>query len=214
MTRFNPKGRARRLSWDESDALIHSAHQLGHHMAALAIGLSLYQGQRQTDIRTAQPSDFKWITRAQGNELTRVLVWTFERSKRENAGALPIHSEILAPLSQLLLELPEDAPALLIDETTQKPFSQDRISKLFARIRDHAAKTMPSLHDVQFRDLRRTFGGRSRAGGASKDDTADVLGNSAANSFELSEIYMATQFETASRSVEAVQRPKKEEDHE
>ncbi|KAB6717742.1 hypothetical protein [Roseobacter sp. TSBP12] len=206
-----PKGRNRRLSWEESDALIKAAHDLGRHAMALAIGMSLYQGQRQTDVRLAKPTDFAWITLAQGNTISRTLVWSFERSKRKNQGAMPIHPEILPDLSQLLLDLPENSPALIIDEATGKPYDHDLISKRFVQIRDHAAHTMPALRDVQFRDLRRTFGGRSRAGGASKDDTADVLGNSAANSFELAEIYMATQFETAARAVDAVKRPQKKE---
>jgi integrase len=206
-----PKGRNRRLSWEESDALIKAAHDLGRHAMALAIGMSLYQGQRQTDVRLAKPTDFAWITLAQGNTISRTLVWSFERSKRKNQGAMPIHPEILPDLSQLLLDLPENSPALIIDEATGKPYDHDLISKRFIQIRDYAAKTMPALRDVQFRDLRRTFGGRSRAGGASKDDTADVLGNSAANSFELAEIYMATQFETAARAVDAVKRPQKTE---
>lgn len=206
-----PKGRTRRLSWKESDALIAAARDLGWPSMALAIGMSLYQGQRQTDIRKARPADFKWRTFMQADQMQRILVWTFTRSKRENSGIVPIHPEILADLSQLLLDRDKDAPVLLIDEVTGKEFNQDRITKRFAQVRAHAAKTMPSLHDVQFRDLRRTFGGRSRAGGATKDDTADVLGNSAANNFDLAEIYMATQFETAARAVEAVQRPKKEQ---
>jgi integrase len=202
-----PKGRARRLSWEESDALIAAAHKLEMPSMALAIGLSLYQGQRQTDVRKATPADFVWVTEANNQSLRRKLVWVLERSKRLTQGAMPIHTEILPEITQKLLDVPDDADTLLTDDSTGRPWSKDLFVKRFAAIRTEACKSCPSLHDVQFRDLRRTFGARARAGGATKDDTGDVLGNSAANNLELSEIYMAPQFETASRAVEAVQRP-------
>lgn len=49
----------------------------------------------------------------------------------------------------------------------------------------------------------------SRAGGATKDDTGDVLGNSAAVNPRLGETYMPAQLETASRAVMAIKRPAK-----
>ena len=50
----------------------------------------------------------------------------------------------------------------------------------FAEVRAEAAKKMPQLADLQFRDLCRTFGVLARAGGAERSDVGDVLGNSAA----------------------------------
>ncbi|WP_156882952.1 hypothetical protein [Rhodovulum sp. P5] len=57
------------------------------------------------------------------------------------------------------------------------------------------------------RDLRQPFGHPSRAGGASKDDRADVLGNSAAADRRLQRTYMAPQFGAAMRVIHAVRRP-------
>jgi len=81
-------------------------------------------------------------------------------------------------------------------------------------IRTHAAKAVPSLtatgNVLQFRNLRRTFGTWARAGGASKGDVGDVLGNSAVTDPQLGEIYMPPSFHTAARAVFSFQRPEKE----
>ena len=69
---------------------------------------------------------------------------------------------------------------------------------------------MPGVRTLQFRDLRRTFGVWARAGGAIKEDVADVLGNTADTDPELGEVYMPPQFTTASRAVMAVKRPTRE----
>lgn len=65
----------------------------------------------------------------------------------------------------------------------------------------------PAAASLQFRDLRRTFGVLSRAGGASADDTGDVLGNSAATNPRLRQTYMPPSLTTASRAVAAIGRP-------
>ncbi|MBU2867042.1 tyrosine-type recombinase/integrase [Pacificibacter marinus] len=203
-----PKGRRRQGTWEETDALIEAAETLGWHNMAIGIGLSLYQGQRQTDVFLAKPTDFEWGNILKDNTLTSALIWTLRRSKRQNMGTTPIHAEISLKLAQLLLERDDDAPALLIDESTRKPYDANLFGKRFRAIRDEAAKKVPSLRDVQFRDLRRTFAKRAREGGSTIEDTADVLGNSAAKSPQLAEIYMASQLATTTRAVNAVTRPK------
>ncbi|SOC09613.1 hypothetical protein [Rhodobacter maris] len=100
------------------------------------------------------------------------------------------------------------------------PDGEDRFQRRWATLRrtaaaalaaEGAAAAAEALAGLQFRDLRRTFGALSRAGGATKDDTADVLGNSAAVDQHLADIYMAPQLETSGRAVTAVQRPQKQE---
>lgn len=78
-------------------------------------------------------------------------------------------------------------------------------------MRAAAAKNsgLTPLSRLQFRDLRRIFGILSRAGGSTRDDTADVLGNSAATNLRLAETYMPSQLDTASRAVDAIRRPGK-----
>ncbi|RWR34969.1 hypothetical protein D2T29_00390 [Sinirhodobacter populi] len=167
-------------------------------------------------------------------------VWRLQRSKRGNEGAMVLHDDaapviahaIEAAKARLRAENPgriitaemiEDAPLLGDEQHGGAPYhgskGEDRFQNRFTAVRDRAiaaarergqTKFAEALAGLQFRDLRRTFGVNSRAGGASKDDTADVLGNTAATDQFLGDVYMAPSFETASRAVEAVRRPKEQ----
>lgn len=166
-------------------------------------------------------------------------VWFLTRSKRGNDGAVVIHDDampafgaaITAARDRALAKLgtgkltPEIAVAtpLFWDDLANLPFTgrgaEDRFQNRWGAIRRAAAAALTkagntagadAIAGLQFRDLRRTFGALSRAGGASKDDTADVLGNTAATDQHLADIYMAPQVETSARAVAAVKRPEKE----
>ena len=209
-----PKGRDRAAAWTEFDALMSAARQLELEHMALGMGLSLLQGQRQTTVLQARRKDFHRVPMPSidGTVTGEAWVWTFVRSKRQNKGISPIHPE-LVPLLELVLETagePDDP--LLTDPRTGKAYTGDRFRKHFAQIRNVATREAPTLDGLQFRDLRRTFGHFSRAGGASKDDTADVLGNSAATDPALAEIYMAPQLATALRAVMAIRRPEEKQE--
>lgn len=164
--------------------------------------------------------------------------WQLTRSKRGNEGAMILHEEaelavhaaIEAAEARLRQQHPGrimtpdllDVAPLLVDEGYGHepyigPRGEYRFQNRWQAVKAAAIETLKkagradaaeALAGVQFRDLRRTFGGLSRAGGATKDDTADVLGNSAAVDRFLGDVYMAPQFETASRAVLAVRRPK------
>lgn len=204
-----PKGRRRTADWPEFDALIAAADRLGHHAMGHAIILSMLTGQRQTDIREAQREHFGSLRREDGANGAPVWVWAYERSKRGNAAFAVIHAEAVARLAQ---RLEDDAPGpLLIDEATGLPYSVSLFCHRFAAIRDAAVKDgYPALANLQFRDLRRTFGRLSRKGGATKSDVADVLGNSAATNQFLADVYMSPEIETAKRAVDAIERPQPE----
>lgn len=206
-----PKGRSRTASWDEIDALTDAADALGLPEMALAILLSALQGQRQTDVRLARVQDFSKVTvpASAGRPQETLWVWRWTRSKRQNAGIAPVHPEVAPRLSAAISGHPVEHERLLLDARTGRPHAADLFEKRWAEVRAAAALPCPSVTTLQFRDLRRTFGNLARAGGASKDDTADVLGNSAATNAQLGEIYMAPQFETARRAIDAVRRPEK-----
>ena len=76
-------------------------------------------------------------------------------------------------------------------------------------MRARATAAAPEVAGLQFRDLRRTFGHLARLGGADPRDVGDALGNQAGFDPELGEIYMPPSFETASRAVAAITRPRK-----
>lgn len=201
-----PKGRRRALDWAEYDALLAAADAAGLHAMGDAIALSMLTGQRQTDIRMAGREYFHKVADGEGH----VWVWNFARSKRGNAAFAVLHPEAVARLAD---RLARDEPGpLLVDDKTGKAWSADLICHRFADVRDAAVKAgHPSLRDVQFRDLRRTFGRLSRRGGATKGDVGDVLGNSAANNPYLGDVYMSPEVATALRAVLAIKRPEEEE---
>lgn len=211
-----PEPRSRAGVEHELAALLAGADALGLRAMALAIRLAIYQGQRQTDIRLATRGAFSlqpW--QATGRAARKVWVWQLRRSKRGNDGVMMVNPALVPQLRAVLADTihggqPQDA--LLIDEATGQPYSETLFNVRWRAVRDWAADpekgNCPSIASLQFRDLRRTFGVLARAGGASRDDVGDVLGNSAAVNPLLGETYMPASFETASRAIAAVKAPK------
>lgn len=71
-----------------------------------------------------------------------------------------------------------------------QPYSDTQFGKVWDRVRLEAAKSVPTVTTLQFRDLRRTFATLARAGGADPREVADALGNKAFSDDELSQVYM------------------------
>lgn len=207
-----PDPRSRAASWAEVDVLVAAADRIGLASIGTAILLSLLQGQRETDVILARCGDFcSRITRAGGIRRTRIQ-WTFTRSKRGNEGAMWLHDEVAPRITALIADAPADR-RVLQDEETGADYHEDLFARRWARVRaaaieaEEQAGRSTRLRGLQFRDLRRTFGILSRRGGSTKDDTADVLGNSAATNPRLADTYMPAQLDTASRAVDAIRRP-------
>ncbi|HGG04496.1 MAG TPA: hypothetical protein ENK28_03475 [Aliiroseovarius sp.] len=203
-----PKPRSRCASWAEIDALCDAADAIGAASMRTAIKISVFQGQRAGDVRRAQADDFSQVTvpLENGGQET-VWVWSLMRSKRGTQGMMRLHPEVAPLVAAIKQNMDDGQQYLLIDEATGTPYTEDRFSKRFASVRAAAARNMPSVSSLNFRDFRRTFAMFARAAGINKDDAADVLGNSAATNWQLGETYMPPQFETASRAVMAIRRP-------
>jgi hypothetical protein len=208
-----PKGRSRAISWDEFDSLQAAAQATGLPSVGLAVALSMLAGQRQTDVLAALRGDFAQVevTWPGSDTRAKVWVWSLSRSKTGAAGSIMLHEE-LAPLVEAVLARPAPADAhLVVEERVGRPYDLDLFQKRWVEVRTAAVDAgCPSLADVQFRDLRRSFGVHARRGGASRTDAGDVLGNSAATDHRLKETYMPPEFFTAARAVSAVARPKPE----
>ena len=190
-----PAPRQRIATWDEIDHLVATADRLGLPEIGDAVILAICTGQRQKDILEAE------LAHVEGDR------WLFVRSKRGNHGGVRLAPEAMARLRAAGLRA-ADARVQLIADATGAGYSGDRFRRHLAQVRDAAAETMPSLADLQFRDLRRTFGTMARAGGASERDVADALGNNSWKDPKLSGTYMVQTFETANRAVDAVKRQK------
>jgi len=213
-----PAPRARVATWAEVDAMISAAEGAGQHAMALAIRLGVFQGQRQTEVREATRGAFRLIPVAGGamgddGAPRPEWVWFFRRSKRGNDGVMPLHAEVVPHLRRALADTGTPAAprradaALLVDEALGRAYDEDLFQARWRALRTRAAATVPSVADLQFRDLRRTFGVLARAGGSSKNDIGDVLGNSAATNPLLGETYMPPSFATTRRTIGAIQRP-------
>ena len=212
-----PTPRARAGAEAELAAILSAADALGLAGMGLAIRLALYQGQRQTDIRLAPRGAFQ--LRTLPGAAAQVWVWQLRRSKRGTEGVLQLHPAVVPMLRAALADAGTaraprgPADPLIWDEATGRPYADEFLfNKRWLAIRAWAADpeggNCPGIADLQFRDLRRTFGVLARAGGASKDDIGDVLGNSAAVNPLLGETYMPASFTSASRAVAAVKLPK------
>lgn len=221
--------RKRFATWPEFDALIASAQLLGLNNMAAAIALAVFAAQRQKDVIEARTGAFL-AARIPGQD-DPVLIWNLVRSKRGNAGSIPLHPEA-TKLVQPCMAGRGPSDRLLTDDRTGQPFTRTVFANRWEEIRTRAAQgpsqadlhahykgTAPiadaALHaqpqlltdPLQFRDLRRTFGVWARGGGAGRDDIGDVLGNMAGTDAVLGEIYMPAQLVTSLRAVQAITRP-------
>ncbi|MDF2235397.1 hypothetical protein P2H44_22810 [Albimonas sp. CAU 1670] len=199
-----PPPRDRVLSWEEFDALLAAAERKGWPGMALAIALAWYQGQRQADVLAATLGEFGADD-----------VWRFARSKAragssQKSAAIPLHSELLPRIAARRAELEAagaDPDAPMIAREDGAAYLDDHFRHRFAEIRKAAAKRMPSLRDVQFRDLRRSWAWWSREGGSTERDRADGLGNQSDKNARLGQTYNPASFAGAKRAVEAMRRP-------
>ena len=211
-----PDPRDRVATWAEFDALVQAAETRGWLGLALALRLALFQGQRQTDVRTARRGDFALIPVLHPGEAEARpgWVWAFRQSKRGRVVRMQVHPDVVPALRRALAETgTASAPltatdTLIRDEATGAALSEDLFSRRFGTIRADAARAVPTVATLQFRDLRRTFAVLARQGGTDDADVADALGNSAADNPMLRQTYMPAQLTTTSRAVAAVQRPK------
>lgn len=199
-----PPGRGRVATWAEFDALLAAADRVGLPAIGAAVRLSMLHGQRQTDVLMATVGEFVRAPLARGQ--APVLVWSLTRRKRGTRGTLPVHPLAVGAVAERIADRRLDA-RLLTDDRLGRPFDEWLFQTRWAEVRAEAAHSVPSVATLQFRDLRRTFGVMSRAGGSTEDDVGDVLGNSAAKNPQLAEIYMPATIHTTTRAVMAIVRP-------
>ncbi|MDR6266567.1 hypothetical protein [Roseobacter sp. N2S] len=159
-----PKKRNRVASWSEQDALVAAADKLGRWSVGTAILLSAFHGQRVTDVLAVT-----W-KHLEGDRLMLI------QSKHGSAVSMKLNPEVVQRLSSRRYD--DTATAVCLFEGTGRPYSDlTQFSGAFRRVRKLAAQSCPSVYDIQFRDLRRTFNARAAAGGANAKDRADAMGN-------------------------------------
>ncbi|KRS15630.1 tyrosine-type recombinase/integrase [Roseovarius indicus] len=215
LEREKAKPRSRYASWEEFDALLAAAEDLGMPSLGAAVALSFLQGQRQTDILAARVCEFVQVSMVLPSEdedfPRKVWVWDFKRSKNDKDGTVPLHDEAVAWVQRMAdLRRGADDP-LLVDERVGRAYDLDLFQHRWSDLRARAAKACPSLlaagQVLQFRDLRRSASTWARIGGASHEDVGDLLGNTVADNPVLAATYMPANFYTAARAVSAIRRP-------
>ena len=205
--------RSRYASWEELDALLAAAQDLGLPSMAAAIALSFYHDQRETGVIEACRREFIHMpVQMPGDDDARDMwIWDFTRSKNQRPGTAPLHPEAIPLLLPFLDNLQDPDARLLVEERLGRPYDMELIGKRFGEVRKQAARAYPSLtapnNQLQFRDLRRSASTWARIGGASKEDVGDLLGNTVADNPVLAATYMPAHFYSAARAIEAIRRP-------
>lgn len=202
-----PVPNATRVATDaEIMALIHAADARNPALA-LALRLSVHTGQRVEDIRTASPAAFDACAIPVVGRVDPVqgYIWRMVRSKRSNAAVIPIIDAALVDMLAQTLARPDvQAKGALLLNGHGQPFTRDRLAHHFDIIRDNAAKSLPTIAGLQWRDLRRTFGVRLRMANVSRDDVGDLLGNTVATSADLAARYTPATSASTLRAIAAV----------
>ena len=202
--------RQRTCSWEEFDALLDAAEALERPMDGVIVALGVYTGQRVTDVIQARPQAFVTARMGRRRVARDGLVWILIQNKTGKEVQVPIHIDIEATVRDQLARATDGPGTLVWDEGTGKAYDINSMGKAWIRLRDEAAKAVPSIATLTQRDLRRTFSTNARAAGVSRDDLVDVMGNTLNTSAALAQVYTASQLATAARAVDAVKKPKKE----
>lgn len=192
--------------WDLLDLLVEGAEAWGKPGLAWAIATSALMGQRQTDVAEAR---FAQFTQRRVPGLGTFWIWDIRRSKRGTEGLLPLHDELVPRFLALRDAAPDGQEWVLPEYHGARISPQERLSGAFARLKRRLVTDHPEIAELQFRDLRRTFGAMARQAGIGREDVGDVLGNSVANDDQLADIYLPPQLEGAFRAVRAVKRPRR-----
>lgn len=196
---------------DELQALRDAADALYPQMG-LALRLVQLTGQRATDIRLARPDDFEPCALPVPGRVDPVpaYVWRLVRSKRGNAGLIPIvDPDTVARLRDQIAAARATDHDTLIWNGAGEPYSRDRFGKHFAAIRAAAALVVPSTASLDWRDQRRTVGVQLRQAGIARDDVGDLLGNTLATNAQLAATYTPATQATTLRAVAAITLPER-----
>lgn len=205
-----PTPRSRRCSWEEFDALMLAAEKRQRPMVALVVAMGFYTGQRVTDIFEARPEDFRPAQLGRGRSARQGLVWELTQSKTGKQVSVPIHQDLEEALRAQLAVASAGPGTLVWVAGSGKAFDHDSMGAAWKKLRDEAAKALPSIKTLTQRDLRRSFAINARAGGVTRDDLVDVLGNTLDDNQMLAQTYTPSQLATVQRVVGAIKKPEKE----
>lgn len=202
-----PTPQATRVASDaEIDALLNAA-DAANPALALALRLSVTTGQRIEDIRAAHPSHFEpaLIPVPGRTDPVQGYIWRMVRSKRGNAAVIPIiDARLVDALRAAIASADVQALGAVLLNGNGQPYTRRRLALHFDAVRARAARALPTIAGLQWRDLRRTMGVRLRIANIGRDDVGDLLGNTLASNPDLAARYTPAQWQTTLRAVAVV----------
>jgi hypothetical protein len=214
MRMITPKSRNRTIDWAEFDALDAAAQDLELTNMRLAMHLAMFMGGRVTDVFNARAASFimRTVDLDDGTGPQDRLHWRIVRSKdstKQRLSYLVVHDDVLPLLSDALRAATAPQSPLVTRDHDARPFNDTSFPKEFARIREKAAETCPSVYDIQFRDFRRSFSNNSRHAGVVSDDVDDALGNTSGTDANLRQTYMPASDARAAKAILAIEHPRR-----
>lgn len=180
LVELNPASQFRRITvyprhqvWEpEQEAVLaRAASAAGRQSLWLATALSLYAGQRQTDVVAMRWQQYDRDTH-------RLLV---RQSKTKELVSVPV----LGPLLPLLEEADRSSVCIVVSEATRQPYNIDTFRHEISNLIGKA-----ELRGLQYRDLRRTSVVRMFAAGLSYEEISDVTGHKIESCREIVETYL------------------------
>ena len=181
--------RRRHQIWPESgmEAAVRAADTLGYHSLGTAVMMAYFLAQRPTDVRE--------MTRAS----YRDRMFIFRQSKTGAAIDVPAVAELQRRMAAELAR--HDHLTILICETTGRPWTEENLSHVFARVRAQALEEAPEIGDLLFRDFRRTGVVQLALAGCTIPQIASVSGHSLKTVHEILETYLPRTSELAAQAI-------------
>lgn len=163
--------------WEEEDVAIYAqaAEELGFASIALIIHLEFEIGQRLTDVRMFRPGAEYKPDRG---------LFEFDQEKTDN----PVAIEVSDRLRKLLSEASKGTLLLFKDESTGKGYSEERLSKVFIKVREHA-ETKGARY-LQLRWLRHSCVVHLARAGCEVPEIAAVTGHTPAGVYRILATYL------------------------
>jgi len=175
--RLKKAAKSKASIWEQEDVdtYVQAADELGFASISLIILLEWEIGQRLTDVRLFRPgAEYK----------PDKGLFEFDQEKTGNAVAI----EVSDRLHELLSEASKGTLLLFKDETTGKGYTEERLSKVFIKVRKHAEKK--GVRYLQLRWLRHSCVVHLSRAGATVPEIASVTGHSPAGVHRILETYL------------------------
>lgn len=168
--------------WTQADVeqFVRTANKLGRDSIGLAVELNYWLGQRQADILALTTSQID--TAAQTITLTQ--------AKTGARVCIPLTPGLIFAITRAAKASPGPRQPLLACETTALAWQASHFRAEFARIRAHAARTLPHMATLQFLHLRHSAITRMAEAGCTIPEIAAVSGHSLSQTNAILERYL------------------------